>query len=219
MKVTLTPATGLLPASRTVTASGLANAVLIVADCGVVPALAVIVVAAPAVLVRLKLTVGNPVAVAVTVYGPPGSTVGGEGRRLATPEALVTTVIVVVLVANSPEAPDPGAVKVTLTPATGLLPASRTVTASAVGKRGIDRCRLRGGAGVGRHRRRHTGGVGEAEVDRGQSRHAAAVTVYGTTCGAVGGERCGCDTGSVGRYRDRRGAGGRTGPRLLHPAQ
>ena len=67
VKVTLTPATGLLPASRTVTASALAKAVLIVADCGVVPALAVIVDAAPAVLVSEKLTVVNPLAAAVTV--------------------------------------------------------------------------------------------------------------------------------------------------------
>ncbi len=67
VNVMLTPATGLLPASRTVTASGLANAVLIVADCGVVPAFAVIVVALLAVLVNAKFTVGRPVAAAVTV--------------------------------------------------------------------------------------------------------------------------------------------------------
>src|SRR5882672_6348374 len=50
VNVTFTLETGLLPASLTVTASGIANAVLIVADCGVVPAFAVIEAAAPAVV-------------------------------------------------------------------------------------------------------------------------------------------------------------------------
>src|SRR6202158_3486267 len=133
VNVTLTPATGLLPASRTVTASALAKAVLTVADCGVVPALAVIVVALPAVLVSEKLTLVSPLAAAVTVYGPPAVALAVNGAA-ATPDALVATVIVVVLLENRPEAPDPGAVNVTLTPATGLLPASRTVTASALAK-------------------------------------------------------------------------------------
>ncbi len=47
------------------------------------------------------------------------------------PEALVAAVIVVVALLNVPLAPEPGAVKVTLTPGTGLLPASFTVTATA----------------------------------------------------------------------------------------
>jgi hypothetical protein len=67
VNVTFTPLTGLLLASFTVTASGFANAVLIAADCGVVPAFAVIVVGAPAVFVSEKLTVVKPVAAAVTV--------------------------------------------------------------------------------------------------------------------------------------------------------
>src|ERR1700687_2746004 len=135
VKVMLMPATGLLPASRTVTASALAKAVLTVADCGVVPALAVIVVALPAVLVSEKLTLVSPLAAAVTVYRPPAVALGGDGAgATATPDALVATVIVVVLLENRPESPDPGAVNVTLTPATGLLPASRTVTASALAK-------------------------------------------------------------------------------------
>src|SRR5258708_40042252 len=71
VNVTFTPETGLLPASFTVTASALAKAVLIVADCGVVPAFAVIVVGVPAVFVSEKFTVVSPVAAAVTVYGPP----------------------------------------------------------------------------------------------------------------------------------------------------
>src|SRR5438477_7106083 len=45
--VTFTPETGLLPASFTVTASAFAKAVLIVADCGVVPAFAVMLDAIP----------------------------------------------------------------------------------------------------------------------------------------------------------------------------
>ena len=54
--------------------------------------------------------------------------VNGAG---ATPDAFVATEIVVVLLLNFPEAPEPGAVNVTLTPETGLLPASLTVTARA----------------------------------------------------------------------------------------
>jgi len=67
VNVTLTPETGLLEASSTVTASAVANAVLTVAVCGVVPALAVIELAAPAVLVKLKFCVVRPAEVADTV--------------------------------------------------------------------------------------------------------------------------------------------------------
>jgi hypothetical protein len=67
VKVTFTPETGLLPASVTVTARAFAKAVLIVADCGVVPAFAVIRAAAPALFVSEKFTVVRPVAAAVTV--------------------------------------------------------------------------------------------------------------------------------------------------------
>jgi hypothetical protein len=52
----------------------------------------------------------------------------------ATPEAFVATVIVTVLLLNTPETPEPGAVNVTFTPETGLLPASFTVTAKAFRK-------------------------------------------------------------------------------------
>src|SRR2546430_2548813 len=128
--VTFTPETGLLPASFTVTASAFAKAVLIVADCGVVPAFAVIVVAAPTVFVSEKFTGVNPVAAAVTFFGPPAVAFPVNGSE-ATPHASVATVIVAVLLLNTPEAPAPGAVNVTFTPETGLLPASFTVTASA----------------------------------------------------------------------------------------
>jgi hypothetical protein len=67
VKVTLTPDTGLLPESFTVTASAFAKAVLIAADCGVVPAFAVIEEGAPTVFVSEKLTVVSPVAAAVTL--------------------------------------------------------------------------------------------------------------------------------------------------------
>jgi hypothetical protein len=131
VNVTFTPATGLLPASRTVTASALAKAVLTTADCGVVPAFAVIDVACGGVLVSEKFTAVSPVADAVTVYGPPIVAFAVNGAD-AMPEAFVATMIVAVPLLNTPDAPLPGAVNVTFTPATGLLPASRTVTASAL---------------------------------------------------------------------------------------
>jgi hypothetical protein len=67
LKVTFTPETGLFDASFTVTARAFVNAVLIVADCGVVPALVVMEFAAPTLLVRLKLTEVRLAAAAVTV--------------------------------------------------------------------------------------------------------------------------------------------------------
>src|SRR2546429_181900 len=125
VNVTFTPEPGLLPASFTVTASAFAKAVLIVADCGVVPAFAVIVVAAPTVFVSEKFTGVNPVAAAVTVYGPPAVAFAVNGVA-ATPTASVPTRLDAVLLLNTPEAPAPGAVNVTFTPETGLLPASFT---------------------------------------------------------------------------------------------
>ena len=133
VNVTFTPETGLLLASFTVTARAFANAVLTVADCGVVPAFAAIVEAAPDVFVSEKFTVVRLDAVAVSRYGPPAVAFAVKVAD-ATPEAFVATVIVAVLLLNTPEAPDPGAVKVTFTPLTGLLPASFTVTASALAK-------------------------------------------------------------------------------------
>ena len=66
VNVTLTPDTGLWAASVTTTARALVKAELIVADCGV-PAISAIEDAAPAMLVREKLTVVRPVAAAATV--------------------------------------------------------------------------------------------------------------------------------------------------------
>jgi hypothetical protein len=133
VNVTFTPGTTLPPASFTVTANAFGKALLTVADCGVVPALAAIVEAAPGLFVSEKLTVVRPVAVAVTVYPAPAVAFAVNGAA-AIPEAFVATVIVAVLLLNTPEAPEPGAVNVTFTPETGLLPASFTVTAKAFGK-------------------------------------------------------------------------------------
>src|SRR6202043_1308098 len=71
VNVTVTPETGLLPASFTVACSAVLKAVLIVAVCGV-PAVAVTLVAGPALLVRAKLAaVATPDTDAATLYGPP----------------------------------------------------------------------------------------------------------------------------------------------------
>src|SRR5207244_5417968 len=104
VNVTFTPETGLLPASFTVTASAFAKAVLIVADCGVVPAFAVIVVAAPTVFVSEKFTGVNPVAAAVTVYGPPAVAFAVNGVE-ATPTASGAPVMVLVLPPTPSESP------------------------------------------------------------------------------------------------------------------
>jgi hypothetical protein len=67
LNVTTTPLTGLFPASLTVATRGAANAVLIVALCGV-PLVAVTLAAAPAVFVSEKFAgVATPATVAVTV--------------------------------------------------------------------------------------------------------------------------------------------------------
>src|SRR5437868_6083698 len=84
-------------------------------------------------LVSEKFTVDRPVAAAVTAYGPPAVAFAVKGAD-AMPEASVATVIAAVLLLNTPEAPEGGAVKVTFTPETGLLPASLTVTANAPAK-------------------------------------------------------------------------------------
>ena len=65
VKVTLTPDTGLPPASFTVTPRGVAKAVASAALCGVAPAFAVIA-DAPAVFVSEKLIEERPVAAALT---------------------------------------------------------------------------------------------------------------------------------------------------------
>jgi len=67
VKTTLAPLTGLPLASFTVAWSAVPNVLLTTADCGV-PALAVMLAAGPAVLVKLKLAaVASPAALAVRV--------------------------------------------------------------------------------------------------------------------------------------------------------
>ena len=67
VKVTVTPFTGLLRASFTVTCNAVANAVLTNVLCGV-PTVVATLAAAPAVLVKLKLAgVTTPATVAVTM--------------------------------------------------------------------------------------------------------------------------------------------------------
>lgn len=67
VKTTLNPEIGLLRPSFTVTERALAKAVLTVADCGVVPALAVMEAGAAVEFVSEKFTVVRPAETAVTV--------------------------------------------------------------------------------------------------------------------------------------------------------
>lgn len=133
VNVTLFPEIGLLRASLIVTERALVNAVLIVADCGVVPALAVMEAAAPTLFVSEKFTVVRLAEVAVTVYGPPAVEFAVIGAD-AMPEAFVATVMVAVVLLKIPDAPVAGAVNVTDTPESGLFEASLIVTASAFAK-------------------------------------------------------------------------------------
>src|SRR5438093_11277251 len=121
--------TGLFPASRTVACSGVANAVLAVALCGV-PVVRVMVAGAPARLVTEKFAEVAPVALATTLYGPPAVAFAVNTADVATP--LVFVVAVFTPPAKVPLAPLPGAVNVTVTLPTGLFPASRTVACSGV---------------------------------------------------------------------------------------
>ena len=67
VNVTVTPLTGLPPASFTVACSAVAKALLIAALCGV-PAVAVMLLAPPPTLVRLKVAVlAKPATLAVTL--------------------------------------------------------------------------------------------------------------------------------------------------------
>jgi hypothetical protein len=107
----------------TVATNGRANAVLICALCPP-PLVAVRVAAVPAVLVSAKFTEVNPVDEATTLYGPPAVEFAPNVCEVATPLELVVSVSVVDggVVSNRPLAPEAGAVKVTVTPLTGLPP-------------------------------------------------------------------------------------------------
>jgi hypothetical protein len=80
--------------------------------------------APPAVFVMLYVVLPVPGAVAVTVYNP-AILFAVNAAAVATP--LVFVVAVFTPPANAPVAPDPGAVKVTTIPLTGLPNASVTV--------------------------------------------------------------------------------------------
>ena len=125
MNVTVTPLTGLPPASTTVTCSGVANAVPIVVLC-VVPAVGVMLDGAPVVVVRLKLAaVVKPATLDVTLYVP-SWLLAVKAGAVATPLVFVVAVAVEEP-ANAPLAPVEGAVNVTVAPLTGLPLASVTM--------------------------------------------------------------------------------------------
>jgi hypothetical protein len=131
LKVTLTPETKLPLASFTVAMSGLLKAVLI-RVLWPPPDVAVILPGAPAVLVKAKETKAvRPLAEAVTEYAPAVALAVKMGE-VATPEVLVSRVAAVPLPANIPLAPEAGALKVTLTPETGLPLVSLTVATNGL---------------------------------------------------------------------------------------
>src|ERR1700683_952260 len=131
MKVTVAPLTGFESLSSTETVSGAANATSTGAFWGV-PPVAVIVAAAPAIFVRLKLAGAvAPVADAVTTYGPVVA-FAVNADEVATPLALVISVSVAVPpVMKAPLGPDSGAVKVTVAPASGDPPEVSVATSGA----------------------------------------------------------------------------------------
>src|ERR1017187_10486886 len=98
----------------------------------------------PGIFVSEKLAgVATPTTDAVTVYGPPAVPLAVNGAD-ATPDPLVAIVMVTVELLNNPLAPLFGAVNVTFTPDTGLLPASVTVTAGRSEERHVGKeCRSR----------------------------------------------------------------------------
>lgn len=125
VNVTVTPLTGFDPLSRTVTTSGNAKAALTAALCAE-PLVAVTDAATPALFVKLKVAgVDTPAAVALTVYVP-AVLLAVNAAEVATPFASVVAVLTPP--ANVPLAPVLGAVKVTVTPLTGLDELSFTVT-------------------------------------------------------------------------------------------
>ena len=133
VNVTVTPLTGLPPASFTVATNGAAKTVLIWA-LWPPPPVAVMVAGGPALLVSEKVAgVPTPVTVAFTGYGPAVALAVKMGE-VATPEASVDTVIEVPPPAKVPLAPLGGAVKVTAAPFTGLPPASLTVATNGAAK-------------------------------------------------------------------------------------
>src|SRR5207249_558398 len=132
--VTVMLLTGLFPASRTVACSGVANAVLAVALCGV-PVVGVMLAGAPARLVTEKFAEVAPVALATTLYGPPAVAFAVNTADVATP--LVCSDERRVAPAKIPLAPPHADENVTTTPLTRLFAASRTVACSGVADAGL----------------------------------------------------------------------------------
>jgi hypothetical protein len=120
-----------LPVSFTVACSAVVNAVLMGVVCGV-PKVAAMLAGEAAVFDKENAAVGAPVTFAVTEKLP-CCPLAVSVVAVATPLALVLAVVVSDP-AKLPLAPDAGAEKVTVTPLTGLLPASFTVACRAVAK-------------------------------------------------------------------------------------
>jgi hypothetical protein len=139
VKVTTTPCTGLLLASRTVTDGTLPaalNTVPTVAVCEVAtPAVGTMFCDVAAVLVPEKVIgVPIPAPLATTVFALPAVRPSVHVESEATPLAFDTTVATLVGVidpAAAPAPPDAVSVNVTLNPDTGLLFTSRTITDGA----------------------------------------------------------------------------------------
>src|SRR5258707_735659 len=91
VNVTNTPFTGLFPASFTVVFFSDADTVLIAALC-LDPAVPIMVVAPPTVLVNEMSGDVAPVAVAITLYGPPTVAFAVNVAEVATPLALLVAV-------------------------------------------------------------------------------------------------------------------------------
>src|SRR5437879_6623970 len=107
-----------------------------------------------AVFVSEKFAVVSPVALAVTVYGPPAVAFAVNGAD-ATPDAFVATTIVAVLLLNTPDAPDPGAERY-VHPGNRVVPRVLYRHCQRIREGCVDRCRLRRRPRVRRHRRRAT---------------------------------------------------------------
>jgi len=104
---------------------------LIVAVCGL-PADTVTLPGSGAAFVRAKLAGdATPDTLAATVNAPVVAFAVNAGA-VAIPDAFVNAVALIALPGNVPLAPLPGAENVTVTPVTGLLPASLTIVWRAV---------------------------------------------------------------------------------------
>jgi hypothetical protein len=132
VKVTATPATGLLSTFVTNADRGLAYESPTVADCGE-PAETDTVVCGEVFVSENEVGVAEPVE-ADTLYGPPTLALAVNVEAVATPNELVTAVVTVVPFANVPEGPVAGAENVTVWDGSGLPYSSTTSTERFVAK-------------------------------------------------------------------------------------